>query len=246
MIMKSLTLSHRLLACAGFVPPGSVVADVGCDHGYLGIYLLRQGLAQEVLACDIREGPLSAARRNAEKYGVADRIRFFLRDGLVGVPREYKALVCAGMGADTIESILEAAPWLRSQEYTLVLQCQSKCPQLRRYLSGSGFAIRRETLAQDGKFLYPVMEVVYAPAPPLTPAQCWLSPALLNSGSPLLGAYVGRILASLRRTAAGLTASGNERAEEIRTLLAEVSLQWEKKEASLQCNQTENSPGGQP
>lgn len=222
MTMKKLTLSNRLLACAAFVPPGSVVADVGCDHGYLGIYLLRQGIAREVLACDVREGPLSAARRNAEKYGISGKMRFYLCDGLRGVPREYSALVCAGMGADTIASILSAAPWLRSGSYTLILQCQSKCPQLRRYLSDSGYTIRRETLARDGKFLYPVMEVVYAPAPALTDAECWLSPALLASGSPLLWDYVNRILKSQRRTVAGLTPSGGERLAEISALLNQV------------------------
>ena len=39
-----LPLSDRLLAGAGFVPKGSRVADIGCDHGYLGIYLLQNGI----------------------------------------------------------------------------------------------------------------------------------------------------------------------------------------------------------
>ena len=83
-------------------------------------------------------------------------------------PREFDCMVCAGMGADTMMSILDAAPWLKSERYRLILQCQSKRPELRRYLYRQGYAIRREALAKDGKFIYPVMEVVYAPGKPLT------------------------------------------------------------------------------
>ena len=107
-------ISSRLLACAEYVMPGNVVADVGCDHGYLGIHLLVKGIAKAVIASDINEGPLQSARRNAEKYGVAHRMSFHLSDGVVNVPREFDVMVCSGMGADTMVSILEAAPCSRA------------------------------------------------------------------------------------------------------------------------------------
>ena len=62
-----LPLSDRLLLCAGFVAKGDRVADIGCDHGYLGIYLLKNGIASSVIASDVREGPLQSAIRNAHK-----------------------------------------------------------------------------------------------------------------------------------------------------------------------------------
>ena len=107
-------LSQRLLLCSSFVRPGDRVADVGCDHGYLSIHLLKNGIASSVIASDIIQGPLKSAVANAEKYDVIDHIRFYISDGVVSIPREFDCMICAGMGADTMISILEAAPWLRS------------------------------------------------------------------------------------------------------------------------------------
>ena len=131
--MVNVPLSPRLLACAAFVLPGERVADVGCDHGYLSLHLLQSGVAGHVYASDVREGPLSSARRNAAHFGASEKIDFFLCDGVQGLPRDFDVLICAGMGADTMISILEAAPWLRGDAYRLIFQCQSKTPSLRRY-----------------------------------------------------------------------------------------------------------------
>ena len=90
-------LSNRLKACCQFVRPGDRVADVGCDHGYLGIYLLLSGVARSVIAADVNTGPLDSARRNGEKYAVADRMTFCLSDGVSSLPRDFDCLVCAGI-----------------------------------------------------------------------------------------------------------------------------------------------------
>lgn len=204
-----LPMTNRLLTCCSFVHPGDRVIDVGTDHGYLGIHLLSKGIAQSVIASDIAEGPLTAATVNAAKYGFSDRMHFYLSDGLRSVPRDFDCMVCAGMGADTMMGILDAAQWLKERPYRLILQCQSRVPALREYLSREGYAITRETLAKDGKFLYSVMDVVYAPdMPRLTPADCWLSPALRDCGSDLLAAYCDRVLQNLSLTVRGMSRSG--------------------------------------
>ena len=175
-------LSSRLLACCDFVKPGDRVADIGCDHGYLGIYLLNKGIASQVIASDINEGPLQSAVRNSERFGVRDKISFYLSDGVRNIPREFDTMVCAGMGGDTMVSILSAAPWLQNHQYRLILQCQSKTPLLRKYLSDNGWHIAKEKVLKDGKFLYTVMEVLWQPdAPRLTPAGCYIPPALVES-----------------------------------------------------------------
>lgn len=200
--MVNVPLSPRLLACAAFVRPGERVADVGCDHGYLSLHLLQSGVAGHVYASDVREGPLGSARRNAAHFGVSGKIDFFLCDGVQGLPRDFDVLICAGMGADTMISILEAAPWLRGGAYRLILQCQSKTPSLRRYLSRTGWEIVNETALRDGRFLYTVMEVLWNPAAPkLTPGQCHFSPALARRTAPEAAEYRRWVLDLLRLAA---------------------------------------------
>ena len=191
-------LSRRLLEVCRFVCPGDRVADVGCDHGYLGIYLLKNHIASQIIASDVREGPLNAAVFNSKKYGVRDKMRFFLSDGVRNIPQDFNVLVCAGMGGDTMISILEAAPWLKEGDYRLILQCQSKRPELRRYLSDNGWLIREEAVVRDGRFLYTVMEVVAMPGMVLTPGGCHFPPALLKNPGPELPAFYRWVVSGLR------------------------------------------------
>ena len=194
-----LPLSERLRVCAGFVNPGDRVADIGCDHGYLGIHLLTEGIASSMIEADVNEGPLQSALHNAHKYGVADSMKFYLSDGAQRIPRDFDTLVCAGMGADTMIHILENAPWLKDPRYRLILQCQSKTPMLRHFLSEEGWTIRQEAVLRDGKFLYTVMVVEFDPeAPRLTPGQCYFPPALLLDPSEALREYYERITDGLR------------------------------------------------
>ena len=219
----NLPLSNRLLACSRFIAPGDRVADIGCDHGYLGIHLLTKGIAAFVIAADINEMPLQSAIRNAEKFGVRKQMSFHLSDGVKNIPRDFDTMVCAGMGADTMISILEAAPWLKSENYRLILQCQSRRPELRKYLYENGFSICRETLAQDGKFIYPVTEVVYSPAPALTPGSYHITPALLENGSPLLPDFYQRVLSGIKTTVDGLSRTGGEKYEQYCAILKELT-----------------------
>ena len=195
----TIPLSPRLRACCNFITPGHRVADVGTDHGYLGIWLLREGICPSVIAADIGEGPLSAAKANAQRFGLADKMQFCLSDGVQDIPRDFDTLVIAGMGAQTMIHILENAPWLSGR--TMVLQPQNKANLLRAWLSQKGWHIRREQLVRDGRFIYAVMDVVHEPAPVLTPGQCWLSPALLACDHPDLPEYIQRTLSTLRKNA---------------------------------------------
>ena len=217
-IMK-LPLSNRLRKCAEFVRPGAFVADVGCDHGYLSLHLLTQGIASNVYASDVNEGPLQSAVINAAKFGVNDKIKFYLSDGVRNVPRDFDTLICAGMGADTMISILEAAPWLKNEGYTLILQCQSKRPELRRYLHDQGYGILREDLAQDGKFIYTVMEVRFGGPAAEKELDYYISPALLRCGSPLLPAFLSRVTEGIRTAVRGMELSSSEELPRFRGLL---------------------------
>ena len=217
-------LSQRLLACCRFIQPYDRVADIGCDHGYLGIHLLQNGIAGSVIAADVNEGPLQSAMRNAIKFGVRKHMAFHLSDGVKSIPRDFDVMVCAGMGADTIISILGAAPWLQCDQYRIILQCQSKRPELRQWLYDTGFRINRETLAKDGKFVYSIMEVVYDPGHGITPAQTYITPQLLEDNHPLLPEYYERVLQGVQLTVNGMKRSGNEQLYTYETILADLEL----------------------
>ena len=224
-----LPISDRLLACAGFVSRGSRVADIGCDHGYLSIYLLTQGIARSCIASDVREGPLQSAQRNARKFGVANKIEFFLSDGVQDIPRDFDCMVCAGMGADTIMSIIHhSAEWLKDPKYRLILQCQSKRPELRQWLYDEGFRINRETLAKDGKFVYSIMEVVFDPGHGITPAETYITPQLLEDNHPLLPEYYERVKHGVELTIFGLKRAEDDQLPIYETILADLTAMEER------------------
>lgn len=211
-----LPISKRLLCCASMVPPGARVADIGTDHGYLGIHLLQAGVSPHVIACDLREAPLENARRNARQFGAEGRMEFRLSDGLGKIsPEEIDCAVLAGMGGDLIVRILSACSWKTREDLTLVLQPQSAGNVLRRWLCDEGLAIAREEPVQDGNFLYTVMQVRPGVPSALTPGTEYASPALLKSGSPLVGAYLARVETALLATVGGLRGAEKQRPERL-------------------------------
>ena len=198
-----LPISERLLACCDFVSKGDRVADIGCDHGYLGIHLLTNCIASHMIESDVAPGPLDSARRNAAKYGVESAMTFCLSDGVKDIPRDFDTLVCAGMGGDTMIHIFSAAPWLKSSQYRLILQCQSKTPMLRAWLDSQGWRIAEERVLKEGRFLYTVMEVWWQPDHArLEPGECWFPAALLENPSDQVPAYFAWVKKGLEITLA--------------------------------------------
>lgn len=215
-------ISKRLLACAGMIHPGDRVADVGTDHGYLAIHLLREGLAGYVYCSDIGEQPLQKARDNARRFGVRQGISFHLCDGVRGLPRQFDVLVMAGMGAETMVRILQGGQWLKSGDYRLVLQCQSSQNELRQYLSENGWNISREEPVRDGKFIYTVLEAIPAPEK-LSPGQHFVSPALRRCDSPLVGEYISFCRQVCRKVVLGLRDYPGPKLDYYKTALRELT-----------------------
>ena len=180
-------LSSRLAAAAALVTPGNRLADVGTDHGYVPIALCEQGTIPCALALDVREGPLSAARRNIAAAGKQEQVETRLSDGLIALaPGEADTVLLAGMGGALIQRILgEGAPALAGVR-ELVLQPQSEIPAVRRFLRLSGYEITHETVVkEDGKF-YVVLRAVPHPGG----AGVW--PAVSGGGqSPCVGLAAG-------------------------------------------------------
>ena len=100
-------LSRRLAAVAGMVTKGNVVCDVGCDHGYVSIYLVQEGISPHVIAMDVREGPLSHAKEHIRMYGLCNYIETRLSDGVEKLEMgEADTLILAGMGGRLMEAII--------------------------------------------------------------------------------------------------------------------------------------------
>ena len=80
--MKNVQLSDRLRAVASLVTPGSRIADVGCDHGYIPIYLYLEGRIPGAIAMDVNRGPLLRAEEHIMEYGLGKYIETRLSDGV--------------------------------------------------------------------------------------------------------------------------------------------------------------------
>ncbi len=202
MAERELRLQPRLQCIADCVPRGARLADVGTDHGYLPVWLLKAGRIERAIASDINAGPLEHARRTAEEHGVSGRMDFRLCAGLEGIGRgEADTVVIAGMGGETILGILGGASW-DYRGVRLLLQPMTKAELLRRYLSENGFAIVSERLVPDKGTIYAVIEATAGSMRPLTAAEAWCGTGLLHD--PLYGAYAGDRAAKLERAAVGL------------------------------------------
>ena len=207
-------LSKRLQRIADYVPAGSRVVDVGTDHGYIPLWLVENGLCASVIASDIREEPLKKAVNNARKAGAAEQIRFVLAAGLDGCrPEEVDVIIIAGMGGETILSILEAAPW--AHEKLLILQPQTKAAELRNWLNGQNYAMEDASLVDDSGRIYLVWKLSAGEKLPLTPADLYVDPVLRKKRDPLLRAYVDGLIKKMRSKIQGLEKAAAADAEEL-------------------------------
>ena len=156
-----MSVDNRLQKIAGLVRRGAVVADIGTDHAYLPVFLVRNEIAVRAFACDVSDGPLENAKATISKFGV-DNIVVRKGDGLAAVePHEADTFVIAGMGGDLIARILEAASWIKDSKYELILQPMTAVEDLREYLCKNGFLIVSECAVKAQGRVYTVMKVKF-------------------------------------------------------------------------------------
>lgn len=169
-------LSNRLASILEWIDTG-VLADIGCDHGYLACQAVLENKARKAYACDVAEGPLQQARRTIAENGLEDSVFLRKQNGLLGLPEDASLAVIAGMGGTLIEEILEAWRSANPEEnLEFLLSPHKDASELRSYLSGHGFHIEKERVVEDGHF-YPLMKVRYEPEAEhqvLSEAECLL------------------------------------------------------------------------
>ena len=230
--MKELELSARLSAVADWVPPGAAVADVGTDHAYLPVWLLLHGRVRSAIAADLRSGPLDSARRTAAQYGVTERLSFRLCDGLSGIrPEEADTVVIAGMGGETISSILEAAPWSR-EGTKLLLQPMTSLPDLRNRLQAGGYRITRERVVRDEGKLYTVLEASGGSMPPLSPGEAYIGRPESWVDEPLRLDYIDFWINKLRKELSGVERSSKAEDQPRRGLLRQAIAELEHRKGA--------------
>lgn len=147
-------LSKRLKAVADSVTKGNRVADVGCDHAYISIYLIEHDIAPYVIAMDVNRGPLERAKENIINKNLSTQIDTRLSDGLQKMnPNEADTILIAGMGGALVVRILKEGFSVVQTVKELVLQPQSELFLVRHFLHDMGFEItKEEMLIDDGKF----------------------------------------------------------------------------------------------
>lgn len=147
-------LSIRLEAIAACVKPGLTIADIGTDHGYLPIELIRRGICSKALACDVRKGPLQRAEEHIMQAGLSQQIETLLSNGFEMVqPGQVDCCVIAGMGGMLVKDILEAESSrnknIIKEMKQLILQPQSDWEAVRRMVHKLSFRIADEVMLID-------------------------------------------------------------------------------------------------
>lgn len=165
-------MNKRLELISSMIPDGEGFSDVGTDHGYLPVYMALHGYSGNIIASDIRPGPLQTAIASARESGVEERISFRLCDGLDGCRRdEIDTIVIAGMGGDTICGILDRAEWCMDEKFLLILQPMTKAEVLRYWLTNNEFGITGEKIVRDAGERYQIIAARFGGNTPLTDAE---------------------------------------------------------------------------
>ncbi len=156
-------LSDRLLAVARLITPGNRVADIGCDHGYLSIYLIQNKISPYIIAMDVNRGPLERAHENVINYECSEDIELRLSDGLKQLKEDdnIDSIVIAGMGGPLMVDILSKGADIIDEASELILQPQSDIALVRHFLEDNQFRIVSEDIVYEDDKFYPMIKAIH-------------------------------------------------------------------------------------
>lgn len=193
-------LDDRLTAVARYVLPGSIVADIGTDHGYLPVYLVAAGVCPQAVAGEVNWQPYESALKTVQEHGLTDWISVRQGDGLAVVkPGEVDTVVVAGLGGTTIQQILAGSPDVLTQVRRLILQPMVGAGNLRRWLLTNGWQIVDEELVAEAEFLYIIIVAEPGRQSLENALLLDIGPVIWEKRDPLLGEYLKRRIAQLER-----------------------------------------------
>ncbi|MCM1544033.1 MAG: class I SAM-dependent methyltransferase [Ruminococcus sp.] len=160
--MQKVKLDSRLLSVATLCRNGSRLLDIGTDHAYLPAYLVQNGVCPSAIAADVREMPLQNAKETIDEYGLGDKIKTVLSNGLDNIgPNSADDIVLAGMGGILIEEILSRAEWIKTKSIRIIAQPMTHPERVRSFFINHGFHIIDEAASSDSKHNYCAIAAEY-------------------------------------------------------------------------------------
>jgi len=159
-------LSIRLKAIVSMIGECDSIIDVGTDHGYVPIYLVKNAIIKKAIASDINKGPVAKAKNNIDINKTSQQISCRLGSGLSTVKKgEVQIAIIAGMGGNLIRDIIDADLDVVKELKYMVLQPVQNAEVLREYLYSTGYDIVDEEICyEDGKF-YEIIKARYNTRP---------------------------------------------------------------------------------
>ncbi|ERI90225.1 hypothetical protein HMPREF1982_03978 [Clostridiales bacterium oral taxon 876 str. F0540] len=185
-------LSFRLKSIASLMEKCDSMADIGTDHAYIPIYLVKEGLCKRAIASDINKGPVEKALKNIIIENLEDKIQCRLGGGFSTIaPKEVECAVIAGMGGNLIRDIVEEGIDVFKELDYCVFQPVQNPDVLREYIYSKGFTILEEDLCIDeGKF-YEIIKVRYDNNKlHISPIYYEVGKRLLEKKHPLVNQYI--------------------------------------------------------
>jgi tRNA (adenine22-N1)-methyltransferase len=185
-------ISNRLACIAKMVDRCRSVVDVGTDHGYIPIYLIKNNICDQAVAGDINRGPVRKAEINVELNELTDKIHCRLGNGLTVVkPGEVQCAVIAGMGGNLIRDIIETSLNTFKALDFAVLQPVQNPEILRKHIYETGYSIIDEELCFDENKYYEILKITYEEDPKVLDEIFYeISPVLIDKKHPLLSRYI--------------------------------------------------------
>ncbi len=196
----------RLERVATHVPAGARLADIGSDHAYLPVALMRRGVIAAAVAGEVATTPFHAARRTVDDNGLAQHITVRLADGLaaIEVADEISAISLCGMGGETIRGILDCGKAHLNGGERLILQPNGGEQPLRQWLMENDYQILHEELLRENRFYYEIIVAERAEAVTYSAEQLYFGPLQMQARSPDFLAKWQRMLRQKRKTLASL------------------------------------------
>ena len=204
--MNEHTLSQRLERVAAHVPAGARLADIGSDHAYLPVALMRRGVITAAVAGEVAATPFHAANRTVGDNGLEKCISVRLADGLAAIEAgdDITAISLCGMGGETIRDILDSGKAHLNGRERLILQPNGGEQPLRQWLMDNGYQILHEELLRENRFYYEIIVAERTEAMTYTAEQLYFGPLQMQARSPEFLAKWQRILREKRKTLASL------------------------------------------